>query len=233
MIVLLPAYQPGEPLRALLTELRAAAPHLDVIVVDDGSSPASAGVLRAAGDLGATVLRHDRNRGKGAALKTGFRYATAHRPGHDVVTADVDGQHGVADILRVAEAVRDGGQIVLGVRRFGRRTPLRSRFGNGLTQVLFRAATGRGVRDTQTGLRAYPAGLLGELQAIPGERFEYEMNVLLYAARAGLPIEQTVVATTYLDGNASSHFGPLADSVRIYWPLVRFAASSLSARSRR
>ncbi|MCA2217749.1 glycosyltransferase family 2 protein [Jidongwangia harbinensis] len=233
MIVLIPAFQPGEALRSLLTDLRTAAPGTDIVVVDDGSGPESAPVLRAAGDLGATVLRHDRNRGKGTALKTGFRYAAEHRPGHDVVSADADGQHGVADILRVADTVRDTGRMVLGVRRFESRTPLRSRFGNTVTQALFRAATGQGVRDTQTGLRAYPAGLLEWLPTIPGERFEYEMNVLLCTARAGHPIEQVVVATTYLDGNASSHFVPLADSARIYRTLLRFAASSLSVRSRR
>jgi glycosyltransferase involved in cell wall biosynthesis len=233
MIVLLPAYQPGEPLRALLTDLRAAAPDAGVVVVDDGSGPGSADVLRAAGDLGATVLRHERNRGKGAALKTGFGYAAEHHPGHDVVTADVDGQHDVGDILRVAGAVRDSGRLVLGVRRFDTRTPLRSRFGNTLTQALFRAVTGHGVQDTQTGLRAYPAGLLQWLCTIPGDRFEYEMNVLLYAAGAGHPIDEIVVATTYLNENASSHFDPLSDSVRIYWPLLRYAATSIPARTRR
>jgi glycosyltransferase involved in cell wall biosynthesis len=233
MIVLIPAFQPGEPLRVLLTDLRTAAPDLDIVVVDDGSGPGSAAVLRSAGELGATVLRHDRNRGKGAALKTGFRYAAEHRPGHDVVSADADGQHGVTDIRKVADALVQTGRMVLGVRRFESRTPLRSRFGNTVTKVLFRAATGQGVRDTQTGLRGYPAGLLEWLPDVPGERFEYEMNVLLCTARAGHPIEQVVVATTYLDGNASSHFVPLADSARIYWPLLRFAASSLSVRARR
>ena len=101
--------------------------------------------------------------------------------------------------------------------------------------MLFRAATGRGVQDTQTGLRAYPADLLGWLLSVPGERFEYEMNVLLQATRTGHPIDEVVIATTYLDDNASSHFGVVSDSVRIYWPLVRYVASSLviSARSPR
>ncbi|HEY0002410.1 MAG TPA: glycosyltransferase family 2 protein, partial [Actinoplanes sp.] len=101
-----------------------------------------------------------------------------------------------------------------------------------VTQALFRAATGRGVQDTQTGLRAYPASLLGWLRTIPGERFEYEMNVLLEAARAGHRIEEVVITTTYLDENASSHFSPLSDSARIYWPLLRYAAATLLTPAR-
>lgn len=231
MIVLVPAYQPAEPLLTLLTGLRAAA--VEVVVVDDGSGPDSADVLRATGELGCRILRHDTNRGKGAALKTGFRYVAQAHPGHDVVSADADGQHSLTDIRRVADAVRDTGRMVLGVRRFDRRTPLRSRLGNTVTRVLFRAVTGRRISDTQTGLRGYPADLLDRFTAIPGERFEYEMNVLLSAARDGLPIEQRQVATIYLDGNASSHFGALRDSARIYQPLLRFAASSRTTRARR
>lgn len=235
MIVLVPAYQPGDPLLGFLTELRAAAPDVHVVVVDDGSAPAAAPVLAAVAELGCTLLRHPVNRGKGAALKTGFRHVAEAFPGQEVVCADADGQHSVPDVLRVAEHVRRTDHLVLGVRRFAGRVPLRSRVGNTVTQVLFRAATGRGVQDTQTGLRAYPADLLDWLLAVPGERFEYEMNVLLQAARTGHPIDEVVIATTYLDDNASSHFAVLSDSVRIYWPLVRYVAASLviSARSPR
>lgn len=227
-VILLPVYQPGHRLPDLLRELSGAAPGYTHLIVDDGSSPTSGEVLQQAEDLGATVLRHERNRGKGIALKTGFRYAAEQHPGSDVVCADADGQHSVTDIVRVAEHVAAIGHTVLGVRRFADDVPLRSKFGNTVTQALFRAATGRDVQDTQTGLRAYPATLLTWLQTVPGERFEYEMNVLLEAARAGHPIDELVITTTYLDDNASSHFSALSDSARIYWPLLRYAASSLT-----
>jgi glycosyltransferase involved in cell wall biosynthesis len=232
MVVLLPVYQPGHHLPTLLTDLRKAAPGCHVVIVDDGSGPAAAEVLRQAANLGGTVLHHPRNRGKGIALKTGFRYAAQHHPGLDVICADADGQHSVADIVRVAEQVHATGHTVLGVRRFAENVPLRSKVGNTVTQVLFRAATGRGVQDTQTGLRAYPGSLLGWLGTVPGERFEYEMNVLLEAARAGHEIEQVVITATYLDENASSHFSALSDSARIYWPLLRYAAATLLTPAR-
>ena len=232
MIVLAPVYQPGHPLIALVTELRDAAPDSPIVVVDDGSSPASAATLDAIRDLGCTVLRHERNRGKGAALKTGFRYVSQAYPGQPVVCADGDGQHPVADILRVAAHAEATGHTVLGVRRFDGVVPLRSRVGNTVTRLLFRAATGRPVQDTQTGLRAYPGALLGWLQSVPGDRFEYEMNVLLQAARVGHPIDEVTIATTYLQDNASSHFGWMTDSLRIYRPLLRFVVSSLVALTR-
>jgi glycosyltransferase involved in cell wall biosynthesis len=216
-VLLLPVYRPSEHLPELVEDLGDGP----VVVVDDGSGPESEPVLDAAAGLGCTVLRHAANRGKGVALKTALTHVISHFPDHDVVTADADGQHSTTDIRRIAGRVGETGHIVLGVRSFDTDVPARSRFGNTLTRALFRAATGDDVRDTQTGLRGYPAALLPWLLGIPGERFEYEMNVLLRASRDGRPVEQVTITTTYLADNASSHFGSLSDSVRIYRPLLR------------
>jgi glycosyltransferase involved in cell wall biosynthesis len=232
VIVLVPVYRPGDRLPRFVVDLAAALPAAHVVVVDDGSGPTAAGVLAAARDRGATVLVRRVNRGKGIVLKTGFRYVAGHHPGRDVVCVDADGQHLIPDVVRVADRMRDTGALALGVRRFDGEVPLRSRFGNAVTRAAFRLATGVPVRDTQTGLRAYPAGLLGWLRTVPGERFEYEMNVLLHAARVGLPIAQVPIATRYQAGNPSSHFSSLTDSARIYGPLVRFAAARLLAPGR-
>jgi glycosyltransferase involved in cell wall biosynthesis len=149
MIVLLPVYQPRQHLTALVSELHEATSDASVVVVDDGSGPSFGPVLDAARERGCAVLRHDVNRGKGAALKTGFRYAAETHPGHDVVCADADGQHQVVDVLRVVEHVRRAGRMVLGVRHFEGRVPLRSRVGNDPTRLLFRAAAGRWVCGTR------------------------------------------------------------------------------------
>ncbi|MDI6099599.1 glycosyltransferase family 2 protein [Actinoplanes sp. NEAU-A12] len=229
-VILLPVFRPGPHLGELVGDLIAdgvAAPR--IVVVDDGSGPGGEPALAAVRGLGCPVLRHPVNRGKGAALKTGFRYARGAHPGLDVVSADADGQHRAADIRLVAERA-GAGRIVLGVRRFDAMPP-RSRLGNEVTRVLFRAVTGRYVSDTQTGLRAYPAELLDHLGEVEGERFEYEMNVLLDAAGAGRPLEEVVVPTTYLDGNAASHFGGVTDSLRVYRPLLRFAVAGRPAAS--
>ena len=227
-VVLLPVFRPGPHLGELVGDLIAdGADAARIVVVDDGGGPAAEPMLATVRELGCTVLHHAVNQGKGMALKTGFRYARDTHPGLDVVSADADGQHGAADIRLVAERAGRG-RIILGVRRFEPMPP-RSRIGNELTRVLFQAVTGRYVSDTQTGLRAYPADLLDHLGTVEGERFEYEMNVLLDAARAGRPMEEVVVPTTYLDGNSGSHFGGITDSLRVYRPLLRFAVAGRPA----
>jgi len=234
VIVVIPAYEPGPLLEPLIAGLFAADPDVDVVVVDDGSGSAFAPEFTRARRIGATVLRHDINLGKAAALRTGFDHALAVHPGEDVVTADADGQHTVTDILRVAEALRedaaDGAPaLVLGCRAFRGRVPLRSRAGNAVARGVFRLAAGWTLSDTQTGLRGIPSELLAWVRAQPGERFAYEQNVLLRCRRDGVATREVPIETVYLDGNASSHFRPVVDSLRILLPLLLFAGSSLLA----
>ncbi|MFZ0530474.1 MAG: GtrA family protein, partial [Propionicimonas sp.] len=145
-----------------------------------------------------------------------------------VVSADSDGQHLMLDVLRVAAALDTGAGLVLGVRRFTGRVPLRSRVGNTVTAAVFGLFTGTRIADTQTGLRGYPHELLAWALEVPGDRFEYELNLLLQATRDRLPIEQLEIATVYLRDNAGSHFRPVRDSLRIYRPLLAYAGSSLA-----
>jgi glycosyltransferase involved in cell wall biosynthesis len=226
MIILIPAYEPGHH----LVDLVASLARHTVVVVDDGSGPGYAEVFARVRELGAEVLTADRNRGKGHALKAGFAHIREHHPGRDVVCADSDGQHRPADIEAVAARVApSGAAMVLGCRRFTGPVPARSRLGNTVTRLLFRAVTGLSLADTQTGLRAYPARMLPWLCGIGGDRFEYEQRLLLRAARERLPVAEVEIATVYLRHNASSHFRPVRDSMRIYRPLLAFAMSSLLA----
>lgn len=228
--MLVPAYEPAALLVDLVSSLRAADPALHVVVVDDGSGPAFAPVFAAAQAAGALVLTHPTNRGKGAALKTGFACVVSAFPGHDVVCADCDGQHSVVDVLRVAERLHTSeAAMVLGSRRFVGDVPLRSRVGNSVTRAMFRLSTGLDVHDTQTGLRGYPAAMLPWLLTVDGDRYEYELNLLLRASTTGRSVEEVEIATIYLDENASSHFRPVRDSARIYAPLLRFTLASFAA----
>ncbi len=225
--MLIPSYEPDRRLVQLAHDL-AWVDDVEVVVVDDGSGAGYAPLFAQVGRSGAEVLTHRQNRGKGAALRTGFAHIRAHHPGQAVVCADSDGQHTLLDILRVAAALDDPEvDLVLGVRRFTGRVPLRSRFGNRVTAALFALATGVKVVDTQTGLRGYPHRMLAWLAQVPGERFEYELNLLLRAGRESLELRQVEIATVYLDQNASSHFRPLRDSLRVLRPLFGYAASSL------
>lgn len=229
VVVLVPSYEPDEKLVRLATTLTSCWPG-PVVVVDDGSGPHYRHLFDAVQRVGCDVIGHEVNRGKGFTLKEGFAHIATKYPDHDVVCADSDGQHTPADIARVADALATYGDgIVLGSRAFVGDVPRKSRFGNTVTRYAFFAATRRRLQDTQTGLRAYHGNRLAWLQTIGGDRFDYELNTLLAARRTGVPMHEVPISTVYLDGNASSHFHPIVDSVRVYVPLLTFSLSSLAA----
>ena len=170
-----------------------------------------------------------KNKGKGAALKTGLEYIkqTFAVP-YIVVTADADGQHLPQDILLVCEKAESKiGSLILGSRIIGKNAPLRSRIGNGITRLIFCISTGTAIYDTQTGLRAFSNGLTDYMLSIEGERYEYEMNVLLNLRQYNISVEEVSIQTVYLDNNSSSHFNLIKDSFKIYREILKFSASSL------
>lgn len=221
---LIPAWEPPSGLVSLTRELLGHGCGA-IIVVDDGSGAERQAIFREIAQASqVTVLRHPRNAGKGSALKTGFRHLLAHHPNcAGVVTADADGQHTSADIARVALALADSGRFVLGTRGLQQNVPLRSKLGNTLTRCAFRWLTRTCVSDTQTGLRGFPMPIVAELTGLPGDRYEYEMTVLAYLCQSMRPPLEVPISTVYLDGNRSSHFDPVRDSMRIYSVLLRIA----------
>lgn len=230
MTVLIPSYEPDVRLLNLIVKLQEYGLG-DIVIVDDGSGPAYRGIFESAKAYGCTVLTHTHNLGKGCALKTGFRHIREWDSQEAVICADSDGQHLPRDIKRVVDAIQlhPSAGMVLGSRKFTGTVPLRSRFGNSVTRGVFAVATGSKVYDTQTGLRGFPHSMLDWLCEIPGDRFEYEMNMLLAARREGYSIREVLIETVYLEENKSSHFRPLVDSMRIYLPLLAFSASSAAS----
>lgn len=229
MIVVIPAYQPDEKLLQTVAELRQKTAY-PIVVVDDGSAPERQPIFdRLEPDV--TVLHHEVNRGKGAAMKTAFAYIQEHFPADEgIVTVDADGQHLVPDIVRVSEDwAAHPDALVLGSRRFTGKVPFKSRAGNAITRQVFRASTGVKVFDTQTGLRAFAVSRVPMMLAMHGDRYEYEINVLLYATRHRVPIREVTIETVYIEDNASSHFHPVRDAWRIYKMILMFVASSLIA----
>jgi len=222
--VLVPAYNPDDRLLALLSRLKERFPH--IVLVDDGSVTGKDVIAKASGLVDA-VLVHGKNRGKGAAIKTGLAHIGE---GSDVITADADGQHTPEDIAKVAEALKGHrGGLVLGVRSFAGQVPLRSRFGNWWTRWFFFLVSGLMISDTQTGLRGIPAGLVRRVAGLPGDRYEYEMAMLADARRHPERPLQVPIETVYIDENATSHFNPILDTIRIYRSLLQFCISSVLA----
>jgi len=227
--LIVPAYHPTQDMIPML-ERFAADPDFLPVVVNDGSGPDYDAIFAQVPE-GCVLLNHEVNRGKGAALKTAMGYVLERLPECDMaVTADADGQHRYEDIRMVVEsAARHPGTLVLGSRAFDGNVPWKSRFGNGITRQVFAIASGVKIRDTQTGLRAFDRSCLEKFRDIPGDRYEYEINMLLYAAREGIHMREETIETIYIDDNSASSFHPFRDSFKIYACILKFAASSMLA----
>ncbi|HOP12129.1 MAG TPA: bifunctional glycosyltransferase family 2/GtrA family protein [Oscillospiraceae bacterium] len=225
-IALVPAYQPEQLLVSLTERLKQSG--FKTVVVDDGSGDQYGQIFSTAGKH-AVVLAHEKNKGKGSALKTGLAYIQETFPQNSVVvTLDADGQHKVEDAIRVCEkAEADDNCLVLGCRSL-KKMPSRSRFGNTVTRFVFHMSTGVKVGDTQTGLRAFSTKLIPFMLQIEGERYEYEMNMLLECSRNDVPFREVEIETIYFENNAHSHFSTIKDSYRVYRDIFKFAASSFT-----
>ena len=230
--VIIPAYEPDEKLLDLLQKLRAAGWD-KIVVVDDGSKEGYANIFdRAVSDYQVELLVHAENQGKGRALKTAFEYCLKkYKDCVGVVTADSDGQHSPACIFSCAEALlKNPNALVLGCRCFDQENvPKKSEFGNKLTRRILKYMTGLNISDTQTGLRGISLDFMRALLHVPGERYEFETNMLLESKSLHIPIVEVPIETIYIEGNASSHFNPVKDSIKIYMIFVRFLLSSLSS----
>ncbi|HOU10501.1 MAG TPA: glycosyltransferase [Clostridiales bacterium] len=228
--VVIPALNPDRKLLRLVEDLKASGCG-GIVVVDDGSDARSRPVFeQLEHGFGCAVGRHEKNLGKGEAVKTGIRLALSRFPQIEgIVTADADGQHLAADIVKIAEAVTaDPEKLTLGIRDLsGENVPFKSRWGNRITSLVFHLATGIRCPDTQTGLRGIPASLFDFCLAVPGTRYEYEMNMLTEAAKKAVPLRFVRIETVYLDNNRASHFDPFRDSMRVYGRFLRSAGFSL------
>jgi len=224
MTVLIPSYEPANRLLDLIKELRIKTDY-NILIVDDGSGGNYRDIFKSAEDSGCIVLTHEINQGKGAALKTGFAYLRENNLGENIVCADSDGQHCVEDIIKIAAEINgEKDEMVLGVRSFDNKTPFKSRFGNRISAFLFTAASGTALSDTQTGLRGYPFSMLDWLISKKGNRFEYELNLLLEAGSSGIAIKQIGIQTIYENQNKGTHFRPFLDSARVLAPVFKFFA---------
>ncbi len=229
--ILIPAYKPDQKLIDLVCNLKAAG-FEKIVVVDDGGSADFAALFATVRTLKTPVVTHVVNLGKGRALKTGINYILEHGLGDSgVITADADGQHTPQDIRRLSDEMAvHPDSLVLGVREFSGKIPLRSRFGNVLTRYIFAAINGGVIRDTQTGLRGLPSKQLKFFMTLDGERYEYEMNMLLALRPREIKVRQIPIETIYIEDNKSSHFNPIVDSFKIYVLMFKFIfASSTSA----
>ena len=221
--VIIPALNPIPGVVEMIRSLLACGVPR-IIVVNDGSDASFQDTFERIAQIErCVVLTHDVNQGKGRALKTAFCYFMDHCPELDgVVTADADGQHSVEDICNIGRRLSSAeSSLLLGVRNFKEaNVPPRSYIGNSITSLLFRLLYGSRLNDTQTGLRGIPAQAPSWMADLKGERFEYELNMLIKARHRQLDFILIPIKTVYFDHNAGSHYSTVKDSARIFRILI-------------
>ena len=211
--ILIPAYRPDHLLIELLVNLKNEG--FDAVVVNDGSGEKYDDIFKTAEQY-AVVLHQNINRGKGAALRFGFSYVNLHPNNHNyVITCDADGQHAIKDIIKINDKLHETNNVVLGSRKFDRSVPKRSRNGNFMSRLCRTLITKEYVQDDQCGLRGFPIKDIFNIITLPGDHYEYEMNVICNLQIKRLKFEEVQIETIYLDGNKSSHFKPNLDTFRI------------------
>jgi glycosyltransferase involved in cell wall biosynthesis len=215
--VVIPAYRPEKELVDYINSLiEKNVGH--VVVVDDGNDDTYSDIFDRISNIHrCTVLEHERNQGKGAGLKTAFQYVlNEHSHLRGVVTADADGQHTINDVLNIGKhLIENEDSFIIGMREFDRETtPFRSLLGNTVTSIVFRILYGKYLKDTQTGLRGFPTHELHDLIKLRGDRYEYEMNVLIYSIQKNKSIIRVDIETVYHDVHVS-YFKTYSDAVRV------------------
>jgi glycosyltransferase involved in cell wall biosynthesis len=215
LVAVVPAFQAERSIAEVVTGLMRALPARDgptVVVVDDGSLDQTAAEAERAG---ATVLRHSKNLGKGAALRGGMRFAAEAGSGA-VVTVEADGQHPAEEAARVAVHPAPRESLVLGVRDLLRDgAPLPNRFSNGFSNVFLSWFGGVTLHDSQCGLRRYPIPETLALDA-RSDGYAFEAETLLRAARLGWQIAEIPIRVVYPPrAERVSHFHSVRDPARI------------------
>lgn len=216
VVVIIPAFNAERTIANVVT---AACEQIrPVIVIDDGSVDRTGDVAR---DAGAQVLRHPQNRGKGAALKTGFAWALEN--GFEgVITLDADGQHLPREIPKfLACREESGADLIIGGRAhlFGQMLP-RRRMANRFSAWSIAKASRTGITDSQSGFRFYSAKLLRSV-TLRADGFDMESEVIVRAGCGGFKVTSTPIELGFVDGLSTSHYKPLKDTLRIAWTVFK------------
>ncbi len=224
-VIVIPTLNPDLKLTALVESLLFY--NLSIVIVNDGSFKRES--IQIITDIQSrfgtviTILHHEKNLGKGGALKTAFSFLASVHPGSAAITVDSDGQHTIKDIMKIVNKSRQYPHaLIIGERERNHAVPFKSRFGNSVTSILFRYWVKCPLKDTQHGLRAIPSELLPELIAISGQRYDYETAVLLFALRKDIQLKPVPTKTIYFDHNKSSYFRPVSDSFSILRLVILF-----------
>ena len=212
--VIIPAYNAGTTIAELIERTSRFVGREDIVIIDDGSCGQT---LETAGRTGVVILRHEANKGKGEALKTGFSYAR-NRDYLAVITLDADLQH---DPESIPDFVRRAGSfsgIIVGTRRRNLKImPFGRWLSNNLTSAVVSVLAGQTIRDSQSGYRLITAQVLKRIK-LDSRKYDLESEILIKAKRKGFEIAETPIGTIYAGGKSS--IKPLVDAfrfIRLMW----------------
>jgi len=218
VVCVIPALNAAPTLRGVIDGLRASLPGAAIVGIDDGSTDATASIMRDSCDLSESFPA---NRGKGAALQAGFSHATT-LGAKRVVTIDADGQHDPSCAPALVAALDDTDVVVGARERIGTAMPLRRRMSNAMSSAVISSIAGRRLPDTQCGYRAIRREVLDAVHAV-GDRYEFETDFIIRAARSGFRIAAVPVPTIYVPAaeGGRSHFRECRDAARVVATIFR------------
>ena len=225
LIVVIPAYEPDKEFIEYAKIISKSAQH--VVVVNDGSGENYNYIFDKISKLeNVSYLKHEINKGKGCALKTALKYCIEnYEESAVIVTADCDGQHIPEDVIKVYKKTQENPEcLILGSRDFTlKNIPPKSQIGNTMFRKAFKFFYRLNVYDTQTGLRGFTVSLAQDLLTVRGDRFEYEMSVLIYAKKNKIKIIETPIHTIYPDNPEDhvTHYRPIKDSLKIFGVVLK------------
>lgn len=232
-IILIPSFEPNKKFINYIKQLKNY--FSSIVVVNDGSKAEYQPIFDCINQYDEVqVIGYNTNKGKGYALKHGYKYIDDTIQNYSgIITADCDGQHLVEDVYQISKQLnQNNNDFIFGCRDFSQKhVPFKSKIGNTFTSILIFILYGKWLSDTQTGLRAFRKELTPFMLEVPGERFEYETQVLISAIQQDIQISTYPIQTVYEDNNAGTHYQVLEDSKRIgkvlFGQVTKFLSTSL------
>ena len=230
--IIIPALNPDEKMIDLIKDLKGQG-YNKILLVDDGSRAENKKYFEEAKtQYECEVISHYKNMGKGRALKYAFNHLlTTKEDFACAVTVDCDGQHSPKDVTKLVDCYETSGDgnLILGVRKFDKKVPLKSSFGNKMTRSTMAMFCGVKVSDANTGLRLFPKPIMAKFLDTAGDRFQYEINMLLETKDKEIGIVEVPIETIYYENNKSTHFRPIVDSIRIYSLFLKYIFASVAS----
>ena len=238
IVVLIPSLNPTTKLLEYVNSLIVEG-FKRVIIVNDGSKVETHSIFDELNKLDdCEVLHHQTNKGKGTALKTGLSFIQANLNDDDfigVITADADGQHLVSDVVKIGYALeKNQDKYIIGFRNFdNEHMPKKNKLGNKLANLALRLFHGIKIKDSQTGLRAFPKRYFDFALTTKGRAFEYETNLLIHSKQKKIDLCEVQTTAVYDEHNYETTYHPLKDTVKIFWLIfgtfIKFSLSSMGS----